>query len=72
MTNGNGARVEVGPELSADEEAAHKRQLAEAYADQADAEVAAIEDKLAGWKQALADKKAEAKQLRADAKKASD
>lgn len=68
----NGATVHTGPGLNPDEEADHRRRLAEAYADQADAEVAAIEEKLAGWKQALADKKAEAKQLRTEAKKASD
>jgi hypothetical protein len=72
MTNGNGTTVATGPELSPDEEADHRQRLAEMYADQADAEVAAIEDKMAGWKQTLADKKAEAKRLRAEAKKASD
>lgn len=72
MTNGNGPTVQTGPPLNPDEEATHRRRLAEAYADQAEAEVAAIEEKLAGWKQAFADKKAEAKALRAEAKKASD
>jgi hypothetical protein len=69
MSNGN-ASVQIGPPLDSDAEAAHKLQLAEAYADQAEEEVAAIEAKLAGWKQTLADKKAEAKRLRAEAKEA--
>jgi hypothetical protein len=68
----NGATVQTGPGLSPEDEAAHKQRLAEVYADQADAEVKAIEDKLAGWKQTLADKKAEAKRLRAEAKEGRD
>jgi chromosome condensin MukBEF ATPase and DNA-binding subunit MukB len=68
MSNGN-ASVQTGPPLEPDQEAAHKLQLAEAYADQADAEVEVIEAKLAGWQQALKDKKAEAKRLRAEADK---
>jgi hypothetical protein len=72
MTNGNGPSVETGPQLSPDEEAAHRRRLAETYADQADAAVEAIEAKLAGMKESLVSAKAEAKRLRAEAKKASD
>jgi regulator of protease activity HflC (stomatin/prohibitin superfamily) len=70
MTDNGGATVQTGPPLDADAEAAHKLQLAELYADQAEAEVTAIEAKLAGWKQTLADKKAEAKRLRAEVKEA--
>jgi hypothetical protein len=67
-----GATVQTGPGLPPEDEAAHKQRLAEIYADQADAEVKAIEAKLAGWKQTLADKKAEAKRLRAEAKEGRD
>ena len=48
------------------------QQQREHYADEAEAAVEAIEAKLAGWKQALADKKAEAKRLRAEAKEGQD
>lgn len=68
MTDNGGATVQTGPPLDPEAEAAHKRQLAALYADQLEAEVAAIEDKLAGWQQTLKDKRAEAKQARADAK----
>lgn len=71
MTNGNGASVDTGPELTPAEEAEHRRRLAVTYADQADAEVAAIEEKMTGWKRALVEKKSEAKTLRAAAEKAS-
>lgn len=70
MTNGNGTSVATGPGMDPAEEADHRQRLAETYADQAEAEVEAIEGKLAGWKQTLADKKAEAKRLRAEATKA--
>jgi hypothetical protein len=69
-TSANGAgdapdvSVETGPAQPA------SRELAEQLADQADAEVEAIEAKLAGWTQALKDKKAEAKRLRAAVKEA--
>jgi hypothetical protein len=69
MTNGNGTTVATGPGMDPGEEAAHRQRIADAYADQAEAEVAAIEEKLAGWKQTLADKKADAKRLRAEATK---
>ena len=63
------ARVAIGPPMSPDEEAAHKRRLTSQAADQADAEVARIEEKLAGIKETLSAKKAEAKELRAEARK---
>jgi hypothetical protein len=64
------ASTETGPQFSPEEEAAHRQQLAETYADEADQAVAAIEEKLAGMQQTLKDKKAEAKRLRAEAKEA--
>jgi hypothetical protein len=64
----NGAAVQTSPGMDPEQEATHRQQLAETYADQAEAEVAAIEGKLAGWQQTLKDKKAEAKRLRAEAK----
>jgi hypothetical protein len=60
------ASVDTGPEQPAEV----SRAIAEQLADQADAEADAIEAKLAGWTQALKDKKAEAKRLRAEAKEA--
>ena len=65
----NNAQVAIGQGMPPDEEAAYKRRLATEAADQADAEVDRLEEKLAGWKDALAAKKAEAKQLRAEAKR---
>jgi hypothetical protein len=69
-SNDGGATIQTGPPLDSDAEAAHKLQLGELYADQAEAEAGVIEEKLAGWQQALKDKKAEAKRLRAEAKEA--
>jgi hypothetical protein len=60
----NDAQVEVGPPPTTEA----VQRIREQLADQAEAEVKAIEEKLAGWQQALKDKKAEAKQLRAEAK----
>jgi hypothetical protein len=70
MTNGNGTTVATGPGLDPDQEAAHRRDLAGTYADQAEQAVEAIEAKLAGMKESLATAKAEAKALRAEATKA--
>lgn len=64
------AQVGTGPGMTPDQEHEHRQRLAETYADQAEAEVEAIEEKLAGWQQTLKDKKAEAKRLRAEAKEA--
>jgi hypothetical protein len=66
----NGASASIGPGMDPDAEATHRRQLAETYADQAEAEVELIEGKIEGWKQTLADKRAEAKRLRAEATEA--
>lgn len=64
----NGATAEIGPELSPEQEAEHRQQLADTYADEAEQAVEVIEEKLAGMQQTLKDKKAEAKRLRAEAK----
>jgi hypothetical protein len=61
--------VATGGAMPPEEERAHKRQLAEMYADEAEAAVKVIEAKLAGTREALAAKKAEAKELRAAARK---
>jgi hypothetical protein len=68
--NGAGAAPDASVETGPEQPAEASRAIAEQLADQADAEVEAIEEKLAGWKQALADKKAEAKRLRAAVKEA--
>ena len=61
------SQVAIGPGMSPDEEADHKRRLAREAADQAEAEAARVEEKLDGMKEALKAKKAEAKQLRNEA-----
>jgi hypothetical protein len=61
----NDAKVEIGPPATTEATQRQREQLA----DEAEQAVKAIEAKLAGWKQTLADKKAEAKQLRAEADK---
>jgi hypothetical protein len=61
------ASVATGPPMPPDTEQQHKQQLAEQAADEAEAAVEVIEAKLAGIKQALADRKAEAKRLRKEA-----
>lgn len=66
---GVGAQVAIGPPMSPEEEAAHKRRLAAQSADQAEAEVQVMQAKLDGIKESLAAKKAEAKELRAEAKR---
>jgi hypothetical protein len=60
--NGNGAFT--GPSLTDDEEADLRRRQNTQRVDQLEGEVAAIEDKLTGWKDALAAKKAELKEAR--------
>ena len=65
----NGATVQTGPGLDADQEAAHAQQLAETYADEAEQAVAVIEAKLAGMKESLKAAKDDAKRLRAEADK---
>lgn len=60
--NGNGAFT--GPALSDDEEADLRRRQNTERVDQLEGEVAAIEDKLTGWKDALTAKKAELKEAR--------
>lgn len=59
--------VAVGPPLTADEEADHKRNLAKVYADEAEKAVEAMEAKLAGIQASLKTAKADAKRLRAEA-----
>ena len=66
----NNASVETGPTLTPEEEADRRRETSATLADQADAEVAVIKEKLDGVKAALKEKKAEAKRLRAEAKEA--
>jgi hypothetical protein len=58
------ATVEIGPPEAAAVSAARRRE----YVAQLEAEVAAIEDKMAGWRDALSSKKAELKQARAESK----
>jgi hypothetical protein len=65
----NGVAAQIGPGMNPDEEAAHKKQLAEMYADQAEKDVTTIEAKLAGMKESLATAKTVAKALRAEANK---
>lgn len=65
----NNASVQTGPTLTPEEEAERRREITATLADQADAAVAEAEEKLASVKQALKDKKAEAKRLRAEADK---
>lgn len=60
-------QVGLGPGMEPDEEATYRAGAAAAAADQAEDEADAMAAKLEGWKQALKDKKAEAKELRAEA-----
>lgn len=62
------AAVGIGPPMGPDEEEAHSQRLREQYADEAERAVGLIEEKLAGMQQSLKAAKAQAKQLRAEAK----
>lgn len=61
------ASVAVGPPMEPDAEADLRRRQAQTYADEAEQAVAVIEEKIAGMKQTLKAKQAEAKQWRAEA-----
>lgn len=61
--------VAIGDELSPDEEAQLRREQRAVYADEAQRRVEVIEAKLAGIKESLAEAKADAKRLRAEAQK---
>lgn len=63
------ASAAVGGAMSPDEEQAHRQRIAEQLADDAERAVEVIEAKLAGIKESLATAKAEAKRLRAEARK---
>lgn len=58
------AKVVTGPPEADDAFAVRRRE----YVEQLEAEIAAIEEKMAGWRDALAGKKAELKQARAESK----
>ena len=62
-------QAHIGETLSPEEEADVRRAHFTELADDADAAVKVIEEKLAGVKATLVAKKAEAKQLRAEARK---
>lgn len=61
--------VGVGGAMSPDEEADHRQRLAAIYADDAEKAVETIEAKIFGMQDSLKAAKAEAKRLRAEAKK---
>ena len=56
--------VAIGGPLSPEQEAALRRQQRAELVDQLEAEVAAVEEKLSGWKEALSAKKAELREAR--------
>lgn len=62
----------VGGAMSPEEEDGHRRAQLEELAGEAESAILVIEAKIAGMKETLAAKKAEAKQLRADARKMGD
>lgn len=58
------ATVQIGPPEPANVSAARRQE----YVTQLEAEIAVIEEKMSGWRDALAAKKAELKQARAESK----
>ena len=56
--------VAIGGPLSPEQEAALRRQQRAELVAQLEAEVAAVEEKLSGWKEALSAKKAELREAR--------
>ena len=63
----NDSQVAIGPGMTPEEEADHRRRLADAEAEQAEAAVETIQRKLDGIKESLTAAKAEAKRLRKQA-----
>ena len=62
-------QASTGPAMSPEEEADHRRRVAEQLADEAEAAIERREQTIHDLQESLKAAKAEAKQLRADAKK---
>ena len=60
--------VSIGPPMGPDEEAAHKRAIAEVLADEADVAVKNTRQTIKDLQASLKDRQAEAKRFRAEAK----